>query len=78
MLESNKLFVGGLSPETDELALRQYFGKFGRLTDARVRLEFFFLKSIGLRLINWFNYLRNTAFKHAAVAFIIVKLYKVE
>ena len=37
MLESNKLFVGGLSPETDELALRQYFGKFGRLIDARVR-----------------------------------------
>ena len=74
MLESNKLFVGGLSPETDELALRQYFGKFGRLTDARVRLEFF-LKSIGLRLNNWFNYLRKIAFKHAADAFIIVKLY---
>ena len=37
MLESNKLFVGGLSHDTDEMALRQYFSKFGRLIDAKVK-----------------------------------------
>ena len=37
MLESNKLFVGGLSHDTDEMALRQYFSKFGRLLDAKVK-----------------------------------------
>ena len=40
MLESNKLFVGGLSHDTDEMALRQYFSKFGRLTDAKVKNNF--------------------------------------
>ena len=36
MLEQNKLFVGGLSIDTDEVTLRQYFGKYGRLMNVQV------------------------------------------
>ena len=31
---SGKLFVGGISWETDEDRLRQYFGRFGEVTEA--------------------------------------------
>jgi RNA-binding protein Musashi len=32
--DSGKLFVGGISWETDEERLRDYFGRFGEVTEA--------------------------------------------
>ena len=32
--DSGKLFVGGISWETDEDRLREYFGRFGEVTEA--------------------------------------------
>ena len=32
--DSGKLFVGGISWETDEERLREYFGRFGEVTEA--------------------------------------------
>ena len=39
MAESNKIFVGGLA-HIDELKLREYFGKFGRILDVKVEKIF--------------------------------------
>ena len=33
-VDSGKLFVGGISWETDEDRLREYFGRFGEVTEA--------------------------------------------
>jgi hypothetical protein len=37
--ESNRLFVGGLAPETTDSSLRMHFGKYGTLVEAAVILD---------------------------------------
>lgn len=34
----NTIFVGNLGPDSDEAALREFFGKYGYITQVKVRL----------------------------------------
>ena len=50
MSSRNKIFVGGITEDIDEIALRSYFHKFGRVTN--VEVTSFFINQAFFGLLN--------------------------